>query len=138
MTARLLIAVAALAPLAACETAPMKAFTTDAKSAWSQLTGSGSSKGQAALNTGLKQYDDGEYPPAAKSLQSALDQGLSDKDKVNAHKHLAFIHCSQGRNGACREEFRKALAIDPSMDLAPAEAGHPAWGPIFRSLKAGR
>jgi Tfp pilus assembly protein PilF len=136
MTMRVLTVVAAAALLAACESAPMKEFTGDAKSAWNQLTGS--SKGQAALNTGLKQYDDGEYLPAQKSLQSALDQGLSDKEKVNAHKHLAFIHCSQGRNGPCREEFRKALAIDPKLELAPAEAGHPAWGPIFRSLKAGR
>jgi len=136
---RLLIAVAALVLLAGCETAPMKEFRGDAKSAWSQLTGSSSSKaGAAVLKTGLKQYDDGEYQPAAKSLQSALDQGLADKDKVNAHKHLAFIHCSQGRNGACREEFRKALALDPALELTPAEAGHPTWGPIFRSLKAGR
>ena len=134
---RLVIALAAAALLAGCETAPMKAFTGDAKSAWSQLTGP-SSKGGAALNTGLKQYDDGEYLPAAKSLQSAIDQGLGDKDKVTAHKHLAFINCSQGRNGPCREEFRKALAIDPSLELSAAEAGHPTWGPIFRSVKAGR
>ena len=108
MTTRVPIAMAALALLAACETAPMKEFTSDAKSAWSQLTGS-SSQGGAALAAGLKQYDDGDYPQSQKS-----------------------------RNGPCREEFRKALAIDPSMDLAPAEAGHPAWGPTFRSLKAGR
>ena len=43
----------------------------------------------------------------------------------------------QNRSGPCREEFRKALAIDPGMELAPAEAGHPIWGPIFRSVKAG-
>jgi Tfp pilus assembly protein PilF len=136
MTIRPLLA-AALALLAACESAPMKEFTKDAKGAWGQLTGA-SSKGQAAFSTGLKQYDDGDYQPAAKSLQSALDQGLSDKDKVNAHKHLAFIHCSNGRTTSCREEFRKALAIDPKLELTPAEAGHPGWGPIFRSLKAGR
>ena len=53
-------------------------------------------------------------------------------------KHLAFINCSQGRTGPCRDDFRKALAIDPSLELSPAEAGHPTWGPIFRSLKAGR
>jgi Tfp pilus assembly protein PilF len=135
MTTRLSIAVALLL-LAGCETAPMKEFRSDAKSAWAQLTGS-SSKGGPALSTGLKQYDEGEYQPAAKSLQSALDQGLADKDKVDAHKHLAFINCSQGRNGTCREEFRKALAINPSLELTPAEAGHPTWGPIFRSLKAG-
>jgi Tfp pilus assembly protein PilF len=136
VTTRLSIAVALLL-LAGCETAPMKEFRNDAKSAWSQLTGS-SNKGSPALSTGLKQYDEGEYQPAAKSLQSALDQGLSDKDKVDAHKHLAFINCSQGRNGPCRDEFRKALAINPSLELTPAEAGHPTWGPIFRSLKVGR
>ena len=136
MNGRLLAVAAALALLAACETAPMKEFTGDAKSAWRQLTGS--SKGSAALGTGLKQYDDGEYQPAAKSLQSAIDQGLSNNDKVIAHKHLAFIHCSQNRTGPCREEFRKALAVDPSMELAAAEAGHPIWGPIFQNVKAGR
>ena len=136
MNRRLLVVAAALALLAACETAPMKEFTGDAKNAWGQLTGS--SKGKAALNTGLKQYDDGDYQPAAKTLQSALDQGLSNSDKVVAHKHLAFIHCSQNRTGPCREEFRKALAVDPSMELAAAEAGHPIWGPIFQNVKAGR
>jgi Tfp pilus assembly protein PilF len=134
------LATAALAVLlAACESAPMKQFNSDVKSAWGQVTGSGSGlKGTAALSTGLKQYDNGDYQPAAKSLQSALDQGVSDKDKVTAHKHLAFIHCSQNRTAPCREEFRKALAIDPSMQLAAAEAGHPIWGPIFQNVKAGR
>ena len=141
MSGRLLAIAAVAAALAACESAPMKSFTSDAKSAWGQLTGAGSKpkkNGQAAFNTGLKQYDDGEYQPAMKSLQTALDQGLNDKDKVTAYKHLAFIHCSEGRTSRCREEFRKALAVDPSMDLAPAEAGHPTWGPVFRSLKAGK
>jgi Tfp pilus assembly protein PilF len=137
MKTRISVAVA-LVVLAGCETAPMREFRSDAKSAWGQLTGSSSSKGGQAFSTGIKQYDDGEYQPAAKSLQSALDQGLSDKEKVDAHKHLAFINCSQGRNGPCRDEFRKALAINPSLELTPAEAGHPTWGPIFRSLKAGR
>jgi hypothetical protein len=40
--------------------------------------------------------------------------------------------------GPCRDEFRAALDIDPSMQLEPAEAGHPVWGPVFRSVKAGR
>jgi Tfp pilus assembly protein PilF len=135
---RTLLAAAAAALLGACETAPMKSFTSDAKSAWGQLTGTNSKKGLSALSSGLKQYDEGEYPAAAKSLQSAVDQGLPSKDEVNAHKHLAFIHCSEGRTSRCRDEFRKALALDPSMDLAPAEAGHPSWGPVFRSLKAGK
>src|SRR6266849_8384332 len=94
------------------------------------------SKGAAALSIGLRQYEGGEYVRSAKNLQGALDQGLSDAESARAHKHLAFIHCASAREHACRDEFRKALAFAPSLELAPSEAGHPAWGPIFRSVKA--
>ena len=90
----------------------------------------------SALSAGLKQYEEGEYAESAKNLQGAIDLGLPEKQRADAHKHLAFIHCSSNRERQCREEFRKALAIDPALELAPAEAGHPVWGPIFRSLKA--
>ena len=95
-------------------------------------------KAQQALNAGLKQYEDGQYAESLKNLQSAIQQGLGKRDEVNAHKHVAFIHCASNRERQCRDEFRKALAVDPAMDLAPEEAGHPVWGPIFRSVKAGR
>jgi len=96
------------------------------------------SKGRSELNEGIRQYDDGQHLAAAKSLQSALDLGLSDRQRADAHKHLAFIHCSSKRERQCRDEFRKALAADPSTDLDAAEAGHPVWGPIFRSLKGAK
>jgi Tfp pilus assembly protein PilF len=96
------------------------------------------SKGEQALAAGLEQYDAGDYPAAQKSLQGALEAGLGGKDNVRARKHLAFIHCISGRQAQCREEFRKALEIDPQMELAPAEAGHPSWGPAFRAAKAAR
>lgn len=89
----------------------------------------------APFTTGLKQFDDGDYDASAKSLQIALERGLPAKDQVSAYKHLAFIHCANNRVGACREEFRKALTMDPSLELSSAEAGHPVWGPVFRSLK---
>jgi Tfp pilus assembly protein PilF len=94
--------------------------------------------GTSALSAGLKQYENGEYEESAKNLQEALELGVSDRERVAAHKHLAFIHCSAERERQCRDEFRKALAVDPALDLAPAEAGHPVWGPIFRSLKAAK
>ena len=95
-------------------------------------------KGDSTLASGLRQYEEGNYGESARMLQSALDQGLRDRDRVTAHKHLAFINCAEGRERQCREQFRRALAIDPRMELAPAEAGHPVWGPVFRALKAGR
>jgi Tfp pilus assembly protein PilF len=94
-----------------------------------------SSKGRPDLKEGIRHYDDGQHVAAAKSLQSALELGLSDSERADAYKHLAFIHCSSGRTGPCREEFRKALAADPDLALAPAEAGHPVWGPVFRAVK---
>jgi len=97
-----------------------------------------SMSGPSALSAGLKQYENGDYDESAKNLRGAIDLGVPEKQRANAHKHLAFIHCSSNRVGQCRDEFRKALAVDPALELAPAEAGHPVWGPIFRSLKAGR
>ena len=97
-----------------------------------------SGKGEPALLSGLRLYEDGSYDQSARNLQEALDQGLADAQRVRAHKHLAFIHCAAQRQQPCRDEFRKALAIDPALELGPAEAGHPVWGPVFRAVKAGR
>ena len=95
-------------------------------------------KGGPTLAAGLRQYEEGQTAESARMLQSAIDQGLSERERVTAYKHLAFIHCAEGRERQCRDQFRKALAIDPRMELAPAEAGHPVWGPVFRALKSGR
>jgi len=88
------------------------------------------------LHTGLRQYDRAQYSRAASTLQQAIDRGLAPRSQVIAHKHLAFIYCISNRVNKCRAEFRNALSLDPRFDLAPAEAGHPQWGPVFRSVKA--
>jgi len=72
-----------------------------------------------------------------KSFTAALDHGvLTRPEQGNARKHLAFIHCASGREAQCRDEFRKALEIDPDFDLTTAEAGHPIWGPVYRDVRA--
>jgi hypothetical protein len=96
-------------------------------------------KAERDLATGVQAYEDGEYPYAARLLQGSLAQGLRSKsDEASAHKYLAFVHCVSGRERQCREEFRRTLEIDPSFELEPAEAGHPIWGPVFRSVKTRR
>jgi len=96
-------------------------------------------KSQEELEKGVESYEDGEYKTAAKQLHIALDMGLDAKrDQAKAHKYLAFINCVSGRERSCRGEFRKALDADPKFDLDPAEAGHPIWGPVFRSVKSER
>ncbi len=88
------------------------------------------------LNLGLRQYERGEYDDAEKSLNASLDHGLLSKtEQSTARKYLAFIDCVSNREAQCRDEFRKAIEIDPAFDLAPAEAGHPIWGPVYRSVR---
>src|SRR5215472_6171887 len=96
----------------------------------------GSNRGEEELGFGVRAYEDGELVYSAKLLQASLDEGLRYRsDRVRAHKYLAFIHCASNRVPQCRDEFKKALDLDPSFDLRENEAGHPIWGPVFRSVK---
>ena len=98
--------------------------------------GTFSSKGETELGFGIRAFEDGEHAYAAKLLQLSLDDGLyGTSNRVRAHKYLAFIHCASSRMQQCRDEFRKALDIDSSFELRDDEAGHPIWGPAFRSVK---
>ena len=93
-------------------------------------------KAERRLIAGVDFYEDGDYGTATQLLQGSLDAGLpSIRDQTKAHKYLAFIHCASGRERQCRDEFGKALEIDPAFDLDPAEAGHPIWGLAFRGVK---
>jgi Tfp pilus assembly protein PilF len=94
------------------------------------------SKGSSVLSAGLREYENGDYAQAGRDLQTAIDLGLTDRERARAHKYLAFIHCASGRERLCREEFRRALALEPQLELSAAEAGHPVWGPVFAQLKA--
>lgn len=90
---------------------------------------------EKALLDGLKAYDDAQYDPAQRLFRQALALGLaSAKDRAEAHKRLAFIHCAAGRLDPCEAEFRAARREDPAFALERAEAGHPMWGPVYRRV----
>ena len=119
MSLRWLLVAGAIAALCACEMFPL-----------------GPLEGGDPLRSGIRDYEEGRYLESFRSLRDALESGLPPKERVQAHKYIAFIYCVSNRPRDCREEFRKALAVDPSFQLDPAEAGHPTWGPVFRSLKS--
>jgi len=90
---------------------------------------------EKALLDGLKAYDDAQYDSAERLFRQALALGLASvKDRAEAHKRLAFIHCAAGRLDPCEAEFRAARRQDPSFALDRAEAGHPVWGPVYRRV----
>lgn len=92
--------------------------------------------GNSYLEEGVLNYEEGNYRIAKRRLQFALEEGLSRPGRVKAHKYLAFIACVSSQQLTCREEFAIALELDPNFELAPEEAGHPIWGPMFKTVKA--
>jgi Tfp pilus assembly protein PilF len=87
------------------------------------------------LNAGIALYNAGDYAGAIKQLGSA-DIAKADKaTQLEAIKYTAFSYCLTGKQTPCRQQFQKALKLDPAFDLAPGEQGHPMWAPVFDKLK---
>lgn len=94
---------------------------------------------EARLKSGIALYEDGNYAQAQRSLQGSLNEGLASRsDQARAYKYLAFIYCVTDRVAQCRQEFNNAFTADPKFSLTAAEAGHPSWGPVYRSVARGR
>jgi Tfp pilus assembly protein PilF len=90
---------------------------------------------ERALLDGIRAYDDGQYAQAETALRKALAEGLqSARDRATAHKLLAFITCTSDRLADCQAQFREARAADAGFALSRSEAGHPVWGPVYKSL----
>lgn len=88
------------------------------------------------VNNGIKNYEDGNYSASIAVLQSLVDNKDATKnEKLLGYKYLAFSYCLSSKEKMCRESFKKALDLDPNFNLLPAEAGHPAWGPVFNGVK---
>jgi Tfp pilus assembly protein PilF len=94
-------------------------------------------KAETMLDQGIREYDNGNYKVAARTIQGALDAGLTTRSQGRAHKYLAFMHCIAGQQSQCRDEFRKGLEVDRRLDLSAADSGPPIWAPVFQSVKAG-
>jgi uncharacterized protein YceK len=95
-----------------------------------------SSPTEHMLNNGIDSYENGNYATSMSILQRvAENKAASKKQKITAHKYLAFIHCVSAREKQCRDSFKRAFELDADFSLSPAEAGHPVWGPVFSSVK---
>ena len=128
LMAAMMIGLAAIASLGGCSSTPVRAIGAD------QIA---PRQAERNLSAGIRAYEEGQYSIAAQRLQEALEGRLAFTiDQVTAYKYLAFVHCATGRTQECRAEFRKAFELDPAFELTRAEAGHPTWGPVYRSVKS--
>jgi Tfp pilus assembly protein PilF len=116
----------ALALLAGCSSRPMLGI--------SRTIGTASNKDLAG---GIRAYENGDYEESERLLTRSLDEGLTfQRDEITARKYLAFTYCVTNEERRCREQFRKILELDPRFELDKGEAGHPVWGPVFRSTRS--
>ena len=90
-----------------------------------------------ALKEGIALYNDGDYNGALKKLGNTPEIWSSHNKslQVSALKYMAFSYCVTSKAQLCRQQFERALKIDPSFDLLPSEIGHPIWGPVFLKAK---
>lgn len=87
------------------------------------------------LAEGIALYDKGDYNGAIKRLAIANVPTAPKATQLSALKYTAFSYCLMSRQVLCRQQFEKALKIDPTFDLEPGEKGHPLWGPVFMKAK---
>ena len=93
-------------------------------------------RAKSTYQNALELYAAGQYDAAQTQFQQALKLGLpNQEDTINAHKHIAFIACIENKKSDCRESFKLILSLDPNFELSKSEAGHPLWGPVYRSVK---
>jgi hypothetical protein len=94
-------------------------------------------EGRKALDRAVAQLEQGKFAEAIRMIQESPEI-VADGPAVRAQslKTLAFAQCVAGRRLACRRSFDALLALDPSFGLAPAETGHPSWGPEFDRARA--
>ena len=120
-----LVAAAATALLAACDTVPQQPQSVG-------LTDLSERPAERALMGAMRAYDDADYPAVERQANEAMKLGLrSPRDIATAHKLRAFVYCTSNRLAACEAEFRAARTADPAFVLSHAEAGHPVWGPVY-------
>lgn len=93
---------------------------------------------QAALREGIDAYFNGDYNGAIKKLGAPEIVKGPKAVQLSAIKYTAFSYCVSGRARQCRQQFDKALKLDPTFDLEPGEHGHPLWGPVFAKAKKGK
>ncbi len=94
------------------------------------------SASERALVAAIGAYDRGEFGAAIRQLNPMTTDGSLDPAQLlRALKVLAFSQCSAGSTTACRQTFERAFRADPQFELAPAERGHPVWGPQFERAR---
>lgn len=79
----------------------------------------------ALLRLGARQYREGDFEAAVFSLDSAVrklaDQPGRENELARAYVYLGAAYVGLDHEAAAKGKFRRALELDPGLDLAPAD-----------------
>ncbi|AVG42192.1 TssQ family T6SS-associated lipoprotein [Achromobacter insolitus] len=82
-------------------------------------------------------YSAGRYGEVIRAVATSDALATSSKAvRIEAYKLQAFSYCVSKYPQLCEDSFARILALDPTFELAPNEAGHPVWGPVFQRARA--
>jgi tetratricopeptide (TPR) repeat protein len=89
------------------------------------------------LNRAKTFYYNGEYEYAIRELENAMSylEQLKQTDQVEAYKYLAFSYVAFGNQTKAKEQFKKALQLNPDLELDPATVS-PKIIKVFEEAKA--
>ncbi|MDR6604928.1 hypothetical protein J2732_005966 [Achromobacter deleyi] len=81
-------------------------------------------------------YGTGRYGEVIRGVATSDALAASPRAmRVEAYKLQAFSYCVTRYAQLCQDSFARILALDPTFELAPNEAGHPSWGPAFQRAR---
>ncbi|MGV2864188.1 TssQ family T6SS-associated lipoprotein [Achromobacter sp. ESBL13] len=82
-------------------------------------------------------YGAGRYGEVIRTVATSDTLASSTKAvRIEAYKLQAFSYCVSRYTQLCEDSFARILALDPAFELAPNEAGHPSWGPVFQRARS--
>jgi Tfp pilus assembly protein PilF len=91
---------------------------------------------QEYFNQGKQLYSDRKYSESIKYLEMALSRkDLSNENRVQTYKYLAFIYSIQKQTDKAKQSFKKAFEINKQFELDKSEYGNPVWTPIYDQIK---
>lgn len=82
-------------------------------------------------------YTNGSYGDVIRRVATSNELAASSSAvRIEVYKLQAFSYCVSNHAQLCEDAFMRILRIDPAYTLAPNEAGHPTWGPVFRNAQS--
>ncbi len=92
---------------------------------------------KSMLDRAKKFYYNGEYENAIKELENALlhRKQFKDSEQAEVYKYLGFSYVAFGDNRKARVQFKKALGLNPALELDPATVS-PKIIKVFEEARA--